>query len=128
MDLPRGKTRALILAPTRELAAQIAEHLTLLARYTKIKVRRDLRRRRVQPADRCLSPRHRHSSSQRPGRLLDHLTQKTATLDGISMLVLDEADRMLDMGFLPDVRRVLRQIPTARQTFFFSATDSRGHR
>src|SRR5205823_7930974 len=57
-----------------------------------------------------------------PGRLLDHLRQPYAKLDRIEHLVLDEADRMLDMGFLPDIRRVLKYLPTKRQTLFFSAT------
>ena len=57
-----------------------------------------------------------------PGRLLDHFRQPYAKLGGLEYLVLDEADRMLDMGFLPDIRRVLRHIPTKRQTLFFSAT------
>src|SRR4029077_231169 len=57
-----------------------------------------------------------------PGRLLDHFRQPYARLPGIEYLVLDEADRMLDMGFLPDIRRVLRHIPAKRQTLFFSAT------
>ena len=57
-----------------------------------------------------------------PGRLLDHFRQPYAKLGGLEYLVLDEADRMLDMGFLPDIRRVLRHIPAKRQTLFFSAT------
>src|SRR5205085_4571594 len=57
-----------------------------------------------------------------PGRLLDHLKSPYARLDGIEMLVLDEADRMLDMGFLPDIRRVLAQLPAKKQTMLFSAT------
>jgi ATP-dependent RNA helicase RhlE len=120
-DLPKGKTRALILAPTRELAAQIAEHLAALARHTKV---------RVAAVYGGVGFAAQVSAFRRgtdiivatPGRLLDHLTQGTASLDGISLLVLDEADRMLDMGFLPDVRRVLKRIPTQRQTLFFSAT------
>ena len=120
-DLPKGKTRALILAPTRELAAQIAEHLSGLARHTKV---------RVAAIYGGVGFAGQVSAFRRgtdiivatPGRLLDHLTQGTATLDGISLLVIDEADRMLDMGFLPDVRRVLKRIPAQRQTLFFSAT------
>ena len=57
-----------------------------------------------------------------PGRLLDHITQGTINLQAIEVLVLDEADRMFDMGFLPDVRRILKHLPTQRQTMFFSAT------
>jgi len=57
-----------------------------------------------------------------PGRLLDHFRHSYAALKGLEVLVLDEADRMLDMGFLPDIKRVLRHLPTKRQTLFFSAT------
>jgi ATP-dependent RNA helicase RhlE len=121
MDKPRGKTRALVLAPTRELADQIAQHLTLLAKHTKVTVaaiyggvgfRLQLNALK-RGADILVAT---------PGRLLDHLTQKTARLGDVEMLVLDEADRMLDMGFLPDVRRIITQVPTDRQTLFFSAT------
>jgi ATP-dependent RNA helicase RhlE len=119
--LPRGKTRALVLAPTRELAAQIAAHLQALAKYTKIKIAAVYGGVGFGPqagafrsgADIIVAT---------PGRLLDHLTQGTAHLDGIAYLVLDEADRMLDMGFLPAVRRVLKYLPAKRQTLFFSAT------
>ncbi len=120
-DLPRGKTRALILAPTRELAAQIVEHLNALAKHTKVRAvaifggvgfgpQVTAFRRGTDIVVAC------------PGRLLDHLTQGTASLDDVSFLVLDEADRMLDMGFLPDVKRILKRVPTKRQTLFFSAT------
>ncbi|MBD5657781.1 MAG: DEAD/DEAH box helicase, partial [Candidatus Eremiobacteraeota bacterium] len=120
-DLPRGKTRALVLAPTRELAAQIAEHLQSLARYTKVKVAAIYGGVGFGPQVGAFR-RGTDIIVATPGRLLDHLTQGTAVLDGISLLVLDEADRMLDMGFLPDVKRVLKKIPTQRQTLFFSAT------
>jgi len=120
-DLPRGKTRALILAPTRELAAQIAEHLEALAKHTKVKVAAVYGGVGF-GAQVGAFRRGTDIIVATPGRLLDHLTQGTAHLDGISLLVLDEADRMLDMGFLPDVRRVLKHIPAQRQTLFFSAT------
>ncbi len=119
--LPRGKTHALILAPTRELAAQICEHLQSLARHTKVKVAAIYGGVGFGPQVGAFR-RGTDIIVATPGRLLDHLTQGTAVLDGISLLVLDEADRMLDMGFLPDVRRVLRKIPAKRQTLFFSAT------
>ncbi|GAC1310704.1 MAG: DEAD/DEAH box helicase [Vulcanimicrobiaceae bacterium] len=121
IDAPRGKTRALILAPTRELAAQICEHLQSLARHTKVKVAAIYGGVGFNPQVGAFR-RGTDIIVATPGRLLDHLTQGTAVLDGITMLVLDEADRMLDMGFLPDVRRVLKKIPTDRQTLFFSAT------
>ncbi|MDQ6930335.1 MAG: DEAD/DEAH box helicase [Candidatus Eremiobacteraeota bacterium] len=121
LDTPRGKTHALILAPTRELTDQIAKHLQLLAAHTDIL---------VAPVYGGVSFRQQLAAFKRgadvivatPGRLLDHLTRGTANLDAVSMMVLDEADRMLDMGFLPVVRRILSYIPHDRQTFFFSAT------
>jgi len=121
IDVPRGKTRALILAPTRELAAQICEHLQSLARHTKVKVAAIYGGVGFNPQVGAFR-RGTDIIVATPGRLLDHLTQGTAVLDGITLLVLDEADRMLDMGFLPDVRRVLKKVPTDRQTLFFSAT------
>ncbi|MDP9018179.1 MAG: DEAD/DEAH box helicase [Candidatus Eremiobacteraeota bacterium] len=121
IDLPRGKTRSLILAPTRELAAQITDHLTALAKHTQIK---------VAAVYGGVSFGSQVGAFKRgtdiivatPGRLLDHMAQGTASLDSISILVLDEADRMLDMGFLPVVRRIIKKIPSKRQTLFFSAT------
>jgi ATP-dependent RNA helicase RhlE len=121
MDKPRGTTRALILAPTRELAAQITAHLTELAKYTKV---------RVAAVYGGVGFAGQAGAFKRgtdiivatPGRLLDHLGQGTAKIDTVEYLVLDEADRMLDMGFLPVVRRLLKLIPHTRQTLFFSAT------
>ena len=121
MDRPRGKTRALVLAPTRELADQIAKHLTLLAKHTKISVAAIYGGVGFRPQLNALK-RGADILVATPGRLLDHLQQKTARLGDVEMLVLDEADRMLDMGFLPDVRRIITQVPTDRQTLFFSAT------
>jgi ATP-dependent RNA helicase RhlE len=121
MDAPRGKTRVLILAPTRELAAQISEHLQALARYTRIKVVAIFGGVGFNPQVASF-----RSGTDiivaTPGRLLDHLNQGTASLDGVTTLVIDEADRMLDMGFLPDVRRVLKRVPARKHTLFFSAT------
>ena len=108
--------------PTRELAAQILEHLNALAVHTPVTARGRLRRRRHGAAGARLPQPASTSSSPRPGRLLDHMQQPYAQLDGLEVLVLDEADRMLDMGFLPDIRRILRHLPRARQTLFFSAT------
>ena len=121
IDLPRGKTRALILAPTRELAAQIAEHLRALARHTRVQVSAVYGGVGFGPQVTAFR-RGTDVIVATPGRLLDHLTQGTASLDGITLLVIDEADRMLDMGFLPDVRRILRKLPAKRQTLMFSAT------
>ena len=117
----RGTTRALILTPTRELAAQIDEHLRDLAIHTPISGAAIYGGVGMGPQE------HAFRSGvdvlvATPGRLLDHFQYPYAKLDGLEILVLDEADRMLDMGFLPDIRRVLRHLPTKRQTLFFSAT------
>ncbi len=121
VTLPRGRTHALILAPTRELAAQIAEHLQALAKHTQVKVAAIYGGVGFGPQVTAFR-RGTDIIVATPGRLLDHFNQGTAVLDGLSFLVLDEADRMLDMGFLPDVRRVLKRVPAKRQTLFFSAT------
>jgi ATP-dependent RNA helicase RhlE len=121
MDAPRGKTTVLILAPTRELAAQIAEHLQALARYTHVKVAAIFGGVGF-GAQVTNFRRGTDIIVATPGRLLDHLSQGTASLDDVTTLVIDEADRMLDMGFLPDVRRVLKRVPNRRHTLFFSAT------
>jgi ATP-dependent RNA helicase RhlE len=121
MAKPRGVTRALVLTPTRELAAQIAEDLTDLAVHTPITGAAVFGGVGMGPQE------HAFRSGvdvivATPGRLLDHFRAPYAKLTGLECLVLDEADRMLDMGFLPDIRRVLRHLPTKRQTMFFSAT------
>ena len=121
MGKPRGTTRALILTPTRELAAQIEEHLRELAVHTPISGAAVFGGVGMGPQE------HAFRSGvdviiATPGRLLDHFKQPYAKLDGLEVLVLDEADRMLDMGFLPDIKRVLRHLPAKRQTLFFSAT------
>jgi ATP-dependent RNA helicase RhlE len=121
MDLPRGTTRALVLAPTRELAVQITQHMTAFAKYTNVRVAAVYGGVGF-AAQVGAFKRGTDIIVATPGRLLDHLAQKTATLDHVSLLVLDEADRMLDMGFLPAVRRVLRALPARKQTLFFSAT------
>lgn len=121
LPMQRGATRALVLAPTRELAAQIAEHfkelaagtsLTCAAVYGGVGMGSQERafRKGVDMIVAC------------PGRLLDHMRGPFADLSSLQHLVLDEADRMLDMGFLPDIKRVLAIIPKNRQTLFFSAT------
>ncbi len=118
---PRGTTRALILTPTRELAAQILEDLTDLAVHTPVTAAAVFGGVGMGPQE------HAFRSGVdlivgTPGRLLDHFRAPYARLAGVEFLVLDEADRMLDMGFLPDIRRVLRHLPKKRQTLFFSAT------
>jgi ATP-dependent RNA helicase RhlE len=117
----RGATRALVLAPTRELAAQIAEHFQALATGTRLNCaavyggvgmgsQERAFRRGVDVIVAC------------PGRLLDHMNGRYVDFSNLQYLVLDEADRMLDMGFLPDIKRVLAAIPKNRQTMLFSAT------
>lgn len=114
--------RALVLAPTRELATQISEEIRTLAKFTKIRVAtlyggvptrkhiRDLKQQRPHVVVGC------------PGRVLDLLGQKALNLGEVETLVLDEADHMFDMGFLPDVRRILKSLPDDRQNLLFSAT------
>jgi ATP-dependent RNA helicase RhlE len=121
IDMPRGKTRALILAPTRELAEQIATHLKALAKYTDIRIAAVYGGVGFGPQATAFK-RGSDVVVATPGRLLDHIERGTAKLNDVTLLVLDEADRMLDMGFLPPVRRILRYVARERQTFFFSAT------
>jgi ATP-dependent RNA helicase RhlE len=119
--LPPGRPRALVLAPTRELAAQVADSVHVYGRHVAPRTallvggvsmgpQFDALRRRV---DVLVAT---------PGRLLDHLSQNTVSLAGVEILVLDEADRMLDLGFLPAIRRLLALLPKRRQTLLFSAT------
>jgi ATP-dependent RNA helicase RhlE len=121
MAKPRGTTRALILSPTRELAAQIHEHFTQLAKHTNVRGAAIFGGVGMGPQEQAFR-RGVDLIVATPGRLLDHLQYPYARLDQVEVLVLDEADRMLDMGFLPDIRRVLKHLPTQRQTLFFSAT------
>src|SRR5512143_2017801 len=118
---PRGKVRALIIAPTRELAEQIHVAIVALGRDTRLRSctiyggvsanpQIENLRRGVEFVVAC------------PGRLLDHINQKTIDLSHIETFVLDEADRMFDMGFLPDIRRIIKHVPAKRQTLLFSAT------
>jgi ATP-dependent RNA helicase RhlE len=121
LDRPRGTTRVLVLAPTRELAAQIDEHRQELGRHTRLTGAAIFGGVGYGPQEQALR-RGVDVLVATPGRLLDHLAQPYARLAGLEVLVLDEADRMLDMGFLPDIRRVLERLPARRQTLFFSAT------
>jgi ATP-dependent RNA helicase RhlE len=121
MEKPRGTTRALVLAPTRELAAQIAEHLHDLAVHTSMTGVAVYGGVSIGPQERAFR-KGVDVLIATPGRLLDHLQYPYARLNGIEHLVLDEADRMLDMGFLPDIRRILKHVPKHRQTLLFSAT------
>ncbi len=117
----RRTTRALVLTPTRELAAQIAEHLELLATHTPLSSAAVFGGVGMGPQEHAFRVGVDVIVAT-PGRLLDHFQYPYAKLAGLEILVLDEADRMLDMGFLPDIRRVLEHLPPRKQTLFFSAT------
>jgi ATP-dependent RNA helicase RhlE len=115
------KSRVLVLAPTRELAVQIEDEIHGLAYHTPITsaavyggVEMGVQERALRAGVDIIVAT--------PGRLIDHLRQQNADLTGVELLVLDEADRMMDMGFWPDVRRIIAAIPNARQTLLFSAT------
>ncbi len=117
----RGTTRALVLTPTRELAAQIQEHARALTIHTPLSSAAVFGGVSMGPQEHAFRT-GADILIATPGRLLDHFRFPYAKLDHLEILVLDEADRMLDMGFLPDIRRVLKHVPAKRQTLFFSAT------
>jgi ATP-dependent RNA helicase RhlE len=121
IEKPRRTTRALVLAPTRELAAQILEDFNALSLHTPVTGAAVYGGVGMAPQE------HAFRSGvdiiiATPGRLIDHMRSPYARLNQIEYLVLDEADRMLDMGFLPDIRRILAKLPPRRQTLLFSAT------
>lgn len=117
----RGRVRALIIAPTRELAEQINDTISALGQKTGLRSVTVYGGVSMEPQIRKLRGQTEIVVAC-PGRLLDHMGQKTINLAALEVLVLDEADRMFDMGFLPDVRRILQQLPSKRQTMLFSAT------
>src|SRR6266436_3010276 len=121
MPKRRGVTRALIITPTRELAAQIDEHLSQMAVHTPMSGAAVFGGVGMGPQEHAFRTGVDVIVAT-PGRLLDHFRFPYAKLEGLEILVLDEADRMLDMGFLPDIRRVLKHLPAKLQTLFFSAT------
>ncbi|KPV51139.1 RNA helicase [Kouleothrix aurantiaca] len=118
---PRRRTRALIVTPTRELAEQINATIRALGSASGVRSATIYGGVPMPPQERALRDGVEILVAC-PGRLLDHIDQGNARLDGIEVLVLDEADRMFDMGFLPAVRRILKQVPAKRQTMLFSAT------
>ena len=115
------KPRALVLVPTRELAVQVADSLKAYGRGLRLGVTTLFGGAGMQPQVDSLR-RGTDIVVACPGRLLDHLERGSAKLDDIEILVLDEADRMLDMGFLPAIKRVVNRVPAQRQTLLFSAT------
>lgn len=118
---PGAQTSVLVLAPTRELAQQITEHLRALAKYTNIRVAPVYGGAGFGPQIQAFR-KGVEIVVATPGRLIDLMQQGEARLDRVSILVLDEADRMLDMGFLPAVKRIIAKLKARKQTLFYSAT------
>jgi ATP-dependent RNA helicase DeaD len=121
IDAERAEVQALILAPTRELALQITAELRALARFRPVAVATVYGGSSIRDQIRAIEQGAQIVVGT-PGRILDHLGRRTLRLDRVRVLVLDEADRMLDMGFMPDVERIIRRLPRERQTALFSAT------
>jgi len=119
--VPRQGLQALILCPTRELAVQVAEEISFLGQLMKINVLPVYGGQSIEVQLRSLRRRPEIIVGT-PGRLIDHLTRGTINLKKLDFVVLDEADEMLDMGFLPDIEKILQQCNRDRQTFLFSAT------
>ena len=119
----RHPIRALILTPTRELSDQVADNASVYAKHTDLRTAVVFGGVDIKPQAMLLRAGVEILIAT-PGRLLDHLGSKTADLSQVQILVLDEADRMLDMGFLPDLQRIINLIPAQRQTLLFSATFS----
>jgi len=118
-----GRPRCLILVPTRELAAQVEESVKTYGKYLQLTSMVMFGGVNINPQFKALKSRVDILVAT-PGRLLDHLGQKTVDLSGVEILVLDEADRMLDMGFIRDIKKVLAVLPKQRQNLLFSATFS----
>lgn len=122
--IARLKKQGLVIAPTRELALQIEEALMSIGKTVRLRTAVLIGGAPFGPQMNSLRKKP-HIIVATPGRLNDHLEQKTLRLDQVGVLVLDEADRMLDMGFLPQIRKILALLPAERQTMLFSATMSR---
>ena len=124
IDLSDKRVQGLVLAPTRELAVQIAEHISRISRYTGIRVcpiyGGEKINRQIEQLRRGV-----HIVVGTPGRTIDHLERGTLRLGAVRMVVLDEADRMLDMGFVNDINKILDRVPENKQTSLFSATMDR---
>lgn len=114
-------TRALILTPTRELAVQVGEHFRLMGRHVALRTAVIYGGVDYEPQFRALE-QEVDIIVATPGRLLDHMKRKTADFSGLQILILDEADRMLDMGFAEEIQEILQRLPRRRQTLLFSAT------
>jgi superfamily II DNA/RNA helicase len=119
---PHPRTcRVLVLSPTRELSAQIVDSFVAYGRYLRPSVALAIGGVNIKPQMRALTPGVEVLVAT-PGRLMDLMQNRAVTLDQVEYFVLDEADRMLDMGFIHDIRRIVGKLPAARQTLFFSAT------
>jgi ATP-dependent RNA helicase RhlE len=120
-DQATARSRVLVLAPTRELAVQIEDEIHGLCYHTSITSAAIYGGVEMGAQERALKAGVDIIVAT-PGRLIDHMRQQNADLSGVGLLVLDEADRMMDMGFWPDVRKIISALPTVRQTLLFSAT------
>jgi len=120
-SIARKKGQGLVLLPTRELAIQVDEELHKIGRPFGLKTAVLIGGTSIRPQIDAIAKKP-HVIIATPGRLIDHLNQKTLKLEQVNILVLDEADRMLDMGFQPQIERILRVVPKDRQTMLFSAT------
>ena len=119
--VPVHRVRVLILTPTRELAAQVEESFRKYGKYTELRVVPIFGGVGIEPQSKA----HRRGVDvvvATPGRLLDHMERQNVSFNDLEVLVLDEADRMLDMGFAPQLNRIVSEIPPYRQTLLFSAT------
>ncbi|RZL58293.1 MAG: DEAD/DEAH box helicase, partial [Variovorax sp.] len=123
MSPARHPVRALVLLPTRELADQVAQQIKLYAKYTNLRSAVVFGGMDMKPQTLELK-KGVEVLVATPGRLLDHIEAKNAVLNQVEYVVLDEADRMLDIGFLPDLQRILSYLPKQRTTLLFSATFS----
>ncbi|WP_229429270.1 DEAD/DEAH box helicase, partial [Massilia sp. ST3] len=123
MSPARHPVRALVLTPTRELAVQVADNVKAYSRHTPLRSTVVFGGMDMKPQTETLR-RGVEIVIATPGRLLDHVEQKNISLGQVQMLVMDEADRMLDMGFLPDLQRIINLLPKKRQNLMFSATFS----
>lgn len=115
------KIHSLVLTPTRELAVQVAEELNRIGQYKGIKTLPIYGGQDIARQIRALKNRPQFIVGT-PGRLLDHINRRTIRLDSIEMVIIDEADEMLNMGFIEDIEKILTEVPTKRQTLLFSAT------
>lgn len=121
VDWSSPSPQTLVLTPTRELTLQVADEISRIGKYRKLKVISVYGGQPIKPQIKALK-QDAHVVVATPGRLMDHMRRHTLSLSGVRIVVLDEADNMLDIGFIDDIEYILRQIPRNRQTLLFSAT------